>query len=203
MTRAAKTALLLGVLVLGLSRVAAAQRSLDSVGADPEPRVLPPVTEPVRPSLPVRETVAARPLVAIDAAWLQARRPAREAERAKWVLAGIQLWNTRIAGRDTGALRGVRRLNRKLLPIPLLRWQGYSPIGPRGLIALNPSLVIGRRQTFMSTIFRGGRTFGFAVEMKIRFDRVSGPAAAPVGAATRDPGSIILSTVRGFLDRNR
>ncbi len=185
-----------------MARVAAAQRSLDSIASEAEPRVAAPGAEAASAMLPVREIVTARRLLALDAAWLDARRAAREAEHARWVLAGIQMGNTRIAGRDNGASRGMRRLNRKLLPIPLLRWQGYTPIGPRGLVALNPSLVIGRRQTFMSTIFRGGRTFGFAVEMRIRFDRVAAPAA-PGGSTTRDPGSVILSTVRGFLDKNR
>ena len=49
-------------------------------------------------------------------------------------------------------------------------------------------------------LFRGGRTFGVALEMKIRLDQPGVPA---VGAGTGLPGQAIVSKLRGIFDKSR
>jgi len=96
--------------------------------------------------------------------------------------------------------RGVRKIERTFLPIPLLRWQRRSlPLSARGFVAVNPSIVIGRRLTLASALFRGGCTFGVALEMKIRFEQPGAPALR-TGLAV--PGPAILSKLRRIFDKN-
>ncbi len=96
--------------------------------------------------------------------------------------------------------RGIRPLNRTMLAIPLLRWQRPAVLmGAHGSVAVNPSIVVGRRLTFMPDVFRGGRTFGIAVEMKIRLDQ---QPRSPVGAGL-PAGIPIASRVRAVMDKSR
>jgi hypothetical protein len=96
--------------------------------------------------------------------------------------------------------RGVWRIDRTFLPIPLLRWERHSLLfSPRGFIAVNPSIVIGRRLTFAPNLLRGGCTVGVALQMKIGFNQAGPPASE---AGTAQPGTAILSKLRGILARN-
>ena len=194
MVSAAKFALLLGVLIVGLARVAAAQRLSDSAAADPEPRLVETTYEAPRSSHP---PAAPYRLLWFTGGWIGAREGNVEVKSAGWLPElRLRLRQNGPGVRTNGPLLRVRKINRRFLPIPLLRWQHETPLGPRGVIAVNPSLVLGRRQTYMPDVFRGGRTFGVAVEMKIRFD---GPDSNPPADAAADPASAIVGRLRGLL----
>jgi hypothetical protein len=102
--------------------------------------------------------------------------------------------------RNANTARGPRRLNHTFVHIPLLQWQRHSQIfSPRGLVTVNPALVLGRRQTFMPELARGGRTFGVALEMTIRLD---GAGGSTFGTDATRSGGAVLSGLRTVLDRD-
>ena len=100
----------------------------------------------------------------------------------------------------TGTPSGGRRISRTFLAIPVVRWQRYfSLVTPRGYVAITPSLVIGRRQTWAPELARGGRTFGIAVQMRVWLDHPPTTGDRTPRPTTEDR---ILSTLRAVLDKS-
>lgn len=92
-----------------------------------------------------------------------------------------------------------RKINRTFLPIPVFRWERYAPlILSHGYVAIDPSLVIGKRLTWSPELARGGRTFGIAVRMRIWFDKPPASGEREPQPTTQDR---ILSTLRAVLDK--
>ncbi len=190
-----KIAFVATALLLGLVRVAAAQRIadagplrvadhlvLDAVATSPgDPRA---AIE--RPATPVLWPTLA---------------PAGNARTRPWLgNISLQLGSSRYrATAGNGAPVG-GKISRTFLPIPIFQWQRYAPlVVARGYVAIDPSLVVGRRLTWSSRFAPGGRTFGIAVRMRIWLDRPDTPGAAAPQPTTEDR---ILSTLRSVLDRS-
>ena len=201
---------LLGVLLLGGAATVAAQSqsAADSASAaDPDrtAAAVAPLSAPAYPGLataPDRSTNLLRfPRVLLPvrgqmrAGYLWQRPPSALGSHG-FVPASAG----RVVSRTASEPRGVQRLDRKLLPVPLLSWQrpGFL-INTHGSMSINPSLVIGRRLSFLPDVFPGGRTFGVAVEMKLRLDRAT--ASLPSPPEPRRPG--FLSRVRSLVEKNR
>ncbi len=219
--RLASTGLLLGVFFLAGARLLAAQPVSDLVAAaDGELRTPTPVASDLATAVHLDFRALAWPagsppseglskLILYDGVTQQwqaihvgERRPTvpdRRPTAEGWVARnpfgptspGIALLRT------ANPPRGTKRLNRTLLPIPLIRWQRSGAlITDRGSIDISPALVVGRRLSFLPDLFPGGRTFGIAVQMKIRLDQ---PGTRPPAAAL--PGPAILSKVRALVNR--
>ncbi len=104
------------------------------------------------------------------------------------------------AARNPAALAGVRRIPRTFVPIPLLPWKPHLQVGRSAHLAVNPSIVLGRRLTSDPAMSRGGRTLGVAIEMKLRFDRPAATAPRPTPRGVFSGGAI-LSKVIGMLEK--
>ncbi len=104
------------------------------------------------------------------------------------------------AARINGGLPAVAtKMNRRFLPMPTLRWsRPGSLISRHGLVAIHPSLILGRRLTASPEIGRGGRTIGLGVQVRIWLDD---PPATANTAAETPPSARILATVRGMLEK--
>ncbi len=96
----------------------------------------------------------------------------------------------------TPGTRVLRAINGRFVPIPGLQWHTRVSLDPRAMLAISPSLFIGRRPTFMPEGFRGGRTFGFAVHLRLSLDQ---PAAAAPSTVTGSRTSLLMSKVKALL----
>ncbi len=92
-------------------------------------------------------------------------------------------------------------ISRTFLPIPMVQYRRRSSlITPRGLVSIRPSIVIGRRLTWMPQFGRSGRTLGVGVQVRVWLDEP--PARTPNLTPEQDGADGgIVATVRGVLDK--
>jgi hypothetical protein len=177
----AKAVLLLAVAFVALTRVAGAQTAPEPAARDAEERSAAPVE---RPRLPTLEASPAPRLRLADAsAWLREYVRDVPTSPASLVTFAPQplLAGPRAPAPPRNPLpRGIPSIHGRLLPIPMLQWRARAPLDSRASLAFRPSLVIGRRRTYMPEVFRGSRTFGFALQVRIN---VGQPAPAPAQEA--------------------
>ncbi len=195
------------VLVVAAARASGAQTAGPWAGNDSEGRdvptreILAPACDTggrcsrlIIPSVPLpAETRVTRPWLApVDLGVFCTGRPDSSRERKRADVATL-ISSFRFGSMPTAARRnvattvGVKKVNRTFVPIPLVAWHRRLPIGRSTDMALNPSIVFGRRLTIAPELSRGGRTMGVAVEMKVRF----GPH--PVTQAPAKPTSALFS----------
>ncbi len=96
---------------------------------------------------------------------------------------------------------GGRKIDRRFVPIPLVGWRARSSLlTAHGAVAVHPSIVIGRRLTWLPEVVRGRRTLGVGVQVRVWLDD---PRPTPSAVAPEAPASAgrILATVQGILDR--
>lgn len=125
--------------------------------------------------------------------------PARGQAVGRWLdPLSFRIGSARLAAHANPGLPAIRRINRRFVPIPILEWRRHSPlVMGRGLMAIRPTIVIGRRLTWAPELSRGGRTIGLAVQVRVWLD--APPGAAPADVTSHAPARI-LSTMRGMLD---
>jgi hypothetical protein len=195
-----KSGLILAILLLGFGTIASAQPAPEPPADADNPVAAPTGNAPLNSFL--RGILELRHFPTANSIWLPGREIQPDSRRPRWSTGNpLEIISNGFAvRRNPNQPKGGRRINRTFVPIPLLRWECASPIGPHAFIAFNPSIVIGRRPTFAPDVFRGGRTFGVALQMRVRFDQAGVPAAT-AGPPAPTPG--ILSRVRAVFDNSR
>ncbi|MGE5361100.1 MAG: hypothetical protein ACM3NQ_18950 [Bacteroidales bacterium] len=109
------------------------------------------------------------------------------------------LAGTRFPRPRNPAARTIRSIHGRFLPIPL-QWRTRAPLDSRSMMAVTPSLIVGRRPTMLPEgvrdAVRGGRTFGFGIQMRISVGQ-SPPGLKPPAAPPRT--APIASRVKALL----
>ncbi len=125
-----------------------------------------------------------------------------DANRQSGVRAAVDLGLSRFAQpRPPSQTRAIAGINRRLMPIPFLKWQHASPGVRNGMLTVAPSIALGRRPTILPDRFPGSRTFGVAVHVSLDLNRAA-PAAPPGPAPTSvQPG--LFARVRTLVEQNR
>lgn len=188
--------LILAALLLGLARVAGAQPVRDALASSSNEAVVADalVVDSAAPS--------ARAHVDLSEIGGLLKQVAGERALRRWLdPASFRPASARFAARANPGLPGTGpKVNRTFLPIPMLGWQRDSSLlTPHGLMAISPSVVIGRRLTWAPDLGRGGRTIGVGVQVRMWLDRP--PSLADARAPSQAPATI-LSTVGAMLGRN-
>jgi hypothetical protein len=188
------------VLLAGLEAAAFAQMAPGRTDADVEDRSARwedprGVAVPGAPATPA-------PASAVLSTWLREVGGGDNASRTIAVFAPppTLLAGTRFAAPRNPAARAIRSIHGRFLPIPMLQWRTRAPLDSRSTMAVVPSFIVGRRPTMMPEgvreAVRGGRTFGFGVQMRISVGQSPPGLKSPVTASRT---ALIASRVKALL----